>query len=333
MNPKPDLLPIITALRNDTGGGALIRRRVDPLSPVDVFIGIEPATGHLGVLLGIHRRLVPAARDLPGGTGFALRTHVIRDDVRDVINLGIFCTDAACEDIFLHLMEDIVSHLLAERSSEAALRAFLARVSLWQRFFILGRDSHLSEESQLGLFGELLVLRDLVIPAAGTAAGVEAWKGPEGSPQDFTVPNCALEVKCTRAKAGGRIPISNELQLDDRPFDFMVLVHVSVSQGGTDNPSLTDMVEGVRAEFAGPTLLTFNDKLITAGYLDAHVDRYRESRFFLRELDFYEVRDDFPRVRPGDFPVGVVEISYKIDVAAILPFKIEQPAVEARLRT
>jgi hypothetical protein len=332
MNPKPDLLPIITALRNDTGGGTLIRRRVDPSSPVDVYIGIDPATGHLGVLLGIHRRLVPTAKDLPGGAGFALRTHVIKDDVRDVINLGIFCTDAGSEDIFRHLMEDIVSHLLAERSSEAALRAFLARVSLWQRFFILGRDAHLSDESQVGLFGELLVLRDFVIPTVGPAAAVEAWKGPEGSPQDFAVAGGALEVKCTRAKAGGRIPISNELQLDDRPFGFMILVHISVSQGSASNPSLTDMVEGVRALLTGPAVLTFNDKLITAGYLDAHVDRYRESRFFLREMDFFEVRDDFPRIRPGDFPIGVVEISYKIDVAAVVPFKIEQAGVWAHLR-
>jgi hypothetical protein len=331
MNPKPELLPIIMALKNDTGGGALIRRRVDPSSPVDVYLGVEPATGHLGVLLGVHRRHVPAARDLPGGTGFTLRTHVIKDDVKDVINLGIFCTDTACEDIFLHFMEDIVSHLLTERSSEGALRAFLARVSLWQRFFVQGRNAYLTEEAQLGLFGELLVLRDLIIPAVGASTAVEAWKGPEGKPQDFTMASGALEVKCTRAKAGGRIPISNELQLDERPFGYMVLIHVSVSQSGTGNPSLTDMVEGVRALLSGPALLTFDDKLITAGFLDAHADRYRESRFLLRDIDFFDVRDNFPRVRPGDFRVGVVEISYKIDVAAIMPFKIEQPDVEARL--
>ena len=283
-----------------------IRRRVDPSSPVDVYLGVEPATGHLGVLLGVHRRHVPAARDLPGGTGFTLRTHVIKDDVKDVINLGIFCTDTACEDIFLHFMEDIVSHLLTECSSEAALRAFLARVSLWQRFFVQGRNAYLTEEAQLGLFGELLVLRDLIIPAVGPSTAVDAWNGPEGKPQDFTIGSVALEVKCTRANAGGRIPIANELQLDERPFDFLVLVHISVSQGGAGNPSLTDMVECVRAQLSGPALLSFNDKLITAGFLDAHADRYRESRFLLRDIRFFEVHDDFPRVRPGDFRVGVV---------------------------
>jgi hypothetical protein len=333
MNPSPDLQSIITALRSDTGGGAIIRRRVDPSSPVDVYLGVEPATGNLGVLLGVHRRLVPAARDLPGGAGFALKPHLIKDDGRDTINLGIFCTDVACEDVFRHFMEDIVPRLLAESSPESALRAFLTRVSLWQRFFVHGHDAHLSEESRVGLFGELLLLRDVLIPAAGQSAAVDGWKGPEGMPQDFVVDSGALEVKCTRAKAGERIPVSNELQLDERPFAHLILAHVLVTQGGAGSFSLTDMVESVRGLLAGPALLAFNDRLITAGYLDAHGDFYRESRFSVREVNFYEVRDDFPRLRADDVPQGVAEISYKIDVSAVQPFKVDKSVVEARFRT
>ena len=175
------------------------------------------------------------------------------------------------------------------------------------------------------------MLRDFVVPAVGPSTAVEAWDGPEGKPQDFTIGSVALEVKCSRANAGGRIPIASELQLDERPFDFLVLVHIPVSQGGAGNQSLTDMVGCVRAQLSGPALLSFNDKLITAGFLDAHADRYRESRFLIRDISFFEVHGNFPRIRPGDFSAGVVEISYKIDVAAIMPFEIEQPVVEARL--
>lgn len=333
MNPSPDLQSIITALRIDVGTGAIIRRRVDPSSPVDVYLAVEPSTGNLGVLLGVHRRIVPSTRDLPGGAGFALQPHVIKEEGRDTINLGIFCTDPACEDVFRHFMEDIVPRLLAERSSEAALRAFLTRVSLWQRFFVQGRDSYLSEESQVGLFGELLVLRDVLIPAVGQPAAVDGWKGPEGKPQDFVLERGAIEVKCTRSKAGERIPVSNELQLDERPFACLVLAHALVSLGGAGSFSLVDMVDSVRGLLSGPALQAFEDRLITAGYLDAHAEHYRNTRFFVREINFYEVRDDFPRLRAGDLPPGVAEITYKIDASSIQPYKLDNATVEARFRT
>ena len=102
-----------------------------------------------------------------------MRPLAVKDDGKDIVNLGVFCTDAACEDIFRHFMDDLVSHLLAETSSEAATRAFLASVGLWQRFFVCGAGSYLSEESQIGLFAELLLLRDLAHPAIGPSAGVE----------------------------------------------------------------------------------------------------------------------------------------------------------------
>ena len=173
MSPKPDLRPIIASLWSE-GGPGLVRRRMDPSSSVDVYVGLEPATAQLGVLLAVHRRLVPSQRDLPSGAGFALRPHAVKDDPKDVVNLGVFCTDTACEDIFLPFMEDLVSHLLAETGPEAAMKTFLARVGLWQRFFVAGGGTFLSEESQCGLFAELLMLRDLIIPAVGFSAAVGA---------------------------------------------------------------------------------------------------------------------------------------------------------------
>jgi hypothetical protein len=332
MSQWPDLLAIITTLRSSIGGGRLIRRRVDPSSPVDVYIGIDPAMGHIGVLLRLHRRLVPPERDRPGGAGFAIEIHAIPEDVKDIVNLGIFCTDPASEDLFVHFMHDIVSRLLEESGPEAAVRAFLTRVSLWQRFFVQGRDVHLSEDAQAGLFGELLLLRDLIIPATSPGVAVDAWKGPEGRPQDYVVAGGALEVKCTRAKTGGRIPIANELQLDERPFAFLILVHISASLAGAGHPSLPDIVADIRSLLTGPAISDFDDKLINAGYLNAHGIHYQEFRFLIRDVNFYEVRDAFPRIRPGDFSGGVVDIAYKIDVTGITPYQIERAAVEAMLR-
>ena len=296
---------------------------------------MDHAGSELGVLVAIHRRLIPTQKDLPTGSGFAVRPHVVKDDPKDIVNLGVFCTDAACEDIFLHFMRDLVAHLLTAAASEVALRTFLARVGLWQRYFVTGGGEHLSGERQCGLFGEVLLLRDLLIPAVGPSAAVDAWKGPEGCPQDFQTHSCVIEVKCSRAKAGIRISIANELQLDERPFPHLVLVLVAISGGGALNASLVELIAEVRLLLAssGRPLDVFNDQLINAGYVDAHGVFYSENRFFLREIRYFEVRDDFPRIRHGDFHAGVIEITYKLDLAAILPFEVEQAVVEGWLKT
>jgi Putative PD-(D/E)XK family member, (DUF4420) len=334
MSQMPDLGPIIASLRAEEGAG-LVRRLVDPSAPVRVYLGVDPAGAQPGVLVAVNRRLVPEQKNLPSGAGFAVRPTAVRDDPKDVVNLGVFCTDSACEDIFLHFMNDVVSHLLREAAADAAVKTFLARVSLWQRFFVAGGDSLLSAEAQCGLFAELLMLRDILIPSAGASAAVDGWKGPEGGPQDFVLNPCAVEVKCSRAKAGAKIPISNEQQLDERPFPHLVLAHVAAAAGGGSNQSLTDLVADVRSLLAGSgrPLDAFNDRLITAGCVDAHEARYSENRLFVREVRYFEVRDDFPRVRPGDFPPGVVDVTYKLDPAALVPFEVDQAAVEGWLKS
>lgn len=332
MSQMPDLQPIIASLRSETGKG-LVRRLVHPLSAVKVYLGLDPSDAQLGVLLTVHRRHVPAQKDLPAGTGFAVRLH--KDDGKDMVTLGVFCTDTACEDIFLHFVDDLVSHLLAESGPETALKTFLARVGLWQRFFVGGGGGSLSEEAQSGLFAELLLLRDLLLPSVGPSLAVDAWKGPGGSPQDFVLNPCAVEVKCSRAKAGGRIAISNEQQLDERPFPHLVLVHVGVTVGGGANPSLVDLVADLRSLLSatGRPLGVFNDTLLTAGWLDAHAARYCETRYFVREVRSFEVRDGFPRIRPGDVPPGVVDITYKLDPAALTPFEVDRAVVEGWLKS
>ena len=52
--------------------------------------------------------------------------------------------------------------------------------------------------------------------------------------------------------------------------------------------------------------------------------RYSENRLFVRDIRYFEVRDDFPRIRPGDLPPGVVDITYKIDPSSLAPFEVER---------
>jgi len=53
------------------------------------------------------------------------------------------------------------------------------------------------ETVHVGLFGELLVLKTLMIPCFGPSA-VNQWSGPESERHDFVGDRLRLEVKTTR---------------------------------------------------------------------------------------------------------------------------------------
>ena len=59
------------------------------------------------------------------------------------------------------------------------------------------------------------------------------------------------------------------------------------------------------------------ERLIAAGYFDAHADRYVR-RFALADIRVVEVKDDFPRLTPGSVPLGVTKATYEIDLDKVL---------------
>ena len=57
----------------------------------------------------------------------------------------------------------------------------------------------------------------------------------------------------------------------------------------------------------------FAERLLSAGYLDAHADRYPR-RFELARIRLIEVGQGFPRLTPGAVPAGVLKAMYEIDL-------------------
>ena len=56
-----------------------------------------------------------------------------------------------------------------------------------------------------------------------------------------------------------------------------------------------------------------SDRLLSAGYFDAHADRYPR-RFALSAVRVVEVDNDFPRLTPGRVPSGILKARYEIDL-------------------
>ena len=145
---------------------------------------------------------------------------------------------------------------------------------------MLSAIGRLSEKQEIGLFGELLVLRHLVRRVGGELA-VEAWTGPSGEEHDFALDGYDIEVKTTVAE-GRTHSISSVTQLQATSGRNLWLLSVPLTAGGSAGRSLPELVEAIHGELLSPTAVNaFRSALDAAGWEPGCENLYRR-RFILR---------------------------------------------------
>lgn len=153
---------------------------------------------------------------------------------------------------------------------------------------ILSMPGLMSEELEVGLFGELTLLRHL-IKTIGPGPALAAWQGPSKGEHDFTLPEGEVEVKTTLAE--GRSHWINGLgQLEpsvDRRLWLISFQFTVNSEGQT----LADLIGSIRTELADAK----------------HVDRFMAEANKGGWRDRYAAgtgRRLLPRTPPAIFGVG-----------------------------
>ena len=191
--------------------------------------------------------------------------------------------------------------------------AIVETVTQWRS--VLAARSRMSNEGEIGLFGELLALESL--HAAIGSAAVDAWRGTENEEHDFGLNEIDVEIKTT---AGERRThwISGVRQLlpsVDRP---LALVSVQVTRGGMTGRTLAELVDALRS--AVDDVTQFDAKLARIGWEDAAADLYIERWALRSHPAAFEISGDFPRLTPAllsTLPVddeSLVDVRYRIDL-------------------
>lgn len=301
----------------EAGGGAgqgAIRRRLLPESSLDVFTEVR----------------FPS-RDW----ALVVRSSELLEDRDLVLTTGLTCrTSSGCVEIvagpqterqlFCILLADLVSQLSSPGNAPVA--ALARRLAAWQRMLSRGLPTGLTPEVRLGLFGELLVLRDVMLPAIGTDA-VRAWVGPSSAPQDFAHLSTFVEVKTVSRREPGRCRISDERQLDSTGTEALFLVHQVVSSVA-EGAALGELVDELRGDpLVQADLAWFDNSLLEIGWLDAHRSRYDQDRYSLTRRRCFSVAEGFPRIIPSALPLGVSDVSYILDLSACHSFQLNEEAV------
>ena len=181
----------------------------------------------------------------------------------------------------------------------------------------------LSASQEIGLFGELLVLEEL-IDWLGADRAVECWRGPLWGEHDFSLPNFDMEVKTT-TQSDRKHRISSAVQLEPTVGRPLWLVSVQLRTAGIEAPTLARKVKEVEAQLPSPqTKAHYDRQLRRIGW--SHEDRmlYSNSYHLRNEILVYQVGPDFPGLTESRLMMAGVgferlsDISYTLNITGLL---------------
>ena len=306
---------------NSIPGEGLLERRILPNAKSNLFLAIERPSGSRMLLF--HAKLGSVAKHLPfpGSRCFEVRTEEVK---AKCLTIQLVLTNRDFTELFDVLIQDISSFLAEEQNDDIMARKFFERLARWKVFFDRCSPNGLGENAQQGLYGELMILRDCILPNIDKKAAISAWTGPLNEVQDFQFPSCAVEVKTTSSKQHQKLSVNSERQLDESAVPLLFVVHLSFNLSLTDGETLPDIVGNLRKSLEDNTnsLMLFNDRLLESGYLDQHSDNYSHRTYTLRELNVYKVEGDFPRITEKDIRNGVGDVHYTVSVAECRHFRV-----------
>jgi hypothetical protein len=297
-------------------------RRVYPQSPHEIFIAVRHPDGSRMLTLGVTTRAAGEAlrrlHTLPRTRGIEMQFARLGEGNGE---LRVALTDNNLREVFNPLASDIASTAQAELGPAEAVLAAVSRFEHWRRMLQSLADSGLVPEARRGLFGELTILRNHLLPALPAFDAVRAWTGPMAANQDFQLPHAAIEVKTSSGKEPQALVVSNERELDEKGVPRLVLAHLSLDERrGGNGESLNAAVDRTRdaaTDAAARTLL--DDLLVRAGYLRQQRELYDEPRYTVRKQHFWNVAGDFPRITEADLRPGVGDCRYSISTAGLEP--------------
>lgn len=288
---------------------------VMPAGPLELSAGRRAPDNAEAVLVGFPAARLAVGDKLPEGQGFVVQ-RVNRED-KDMLWLALTRKAAGSSDLFTDMACNVTGALddavAAEADVAKLLRVFIGRVGAWQEFMRRGSQA-LSPEVEIGLIGELATFLEVIEAGVSAVAAVEGWLGPLDGVQDFELGIGALEVKSTLSSVGFPAHIGSLEQLDNavRQPLFVVGKRLRQAESGLGLPDFVAAAKGVAKGHPGAAS-ALDDRLVAAGYFDAHADRYPR-RFAVVGTLVIEVGDTFPRLTIGRVPAGVTKAAYDIDL-------------------
>ena len=203
---------------------------------------------------------------------------------------------------------------------------------------LLRRDPTLTVEREIGLLGELLILRTLC-DEVGVADAVSSWRGPASEEHDFSVYDVNLEIKTTSAERRTHW-IGSLTQLVPTASRPLWLISHQLTRGGPRNgQSLRELIEDLRYTIGdGQQRESFERRLLAAGWTTGYEQTAGDPWLRRGRSLAFTVDRSFPRLTPSILSAAgaslndILDVRYRIDLTD-LPAATHMPKLIAALQT
>jgi hypothetical protein len=200
--------------------------------------------------------------------------------------------------------------------------AIIETLKAWRT--LLAPLAVMSEEQQVGLWGELYILKLML----NSVISANCWVGPQGEPHDFRAGTIELEIKTTRSLKRIHV-ISNLNQLTPTMGHKLFLISLQVAPAGTrGGENLSQMVNSICQQVAliegAKEADDIREKIKNLGYREQHSGFYL-GPFVLRNAPrVIFVDKTFPRITReyiekivGREASRIEDIQYRVDVEGL----------------
>jgi hypothetical protein len=187
---------------------------------------------------------------------------------------------------------------------------------------LLAPRKRLSDEQEIGLFGELGVYEHL-LTTIGEESATRSWVGSDEEEHDFVLADADVEVKTTRGEA--RIhTIGSVTQLQASPGRplFLASLQFTAAGGAADGESLPARIERIRGQLS-KSRAVFDSELRAAGWDDRDAFELYKRRYVPRSTPrTFLVDEKFPAITSSALdatvarPELIVSVSYRIDLSS-----------------
>lgn len=312
-----------------------LNRRILTDVNYDVYIAINKPSNTRILMLRFKNYESFENISFPTSKSFVVNRVSLPKGEKGFSTLTLTLTDVKYKDIFTVLVADVIDLIGDFQEAKSAMPVFFNRLKKWQYFLEKLSPEGLSEAAQQGLYGELWFLEKLVIPTLGSLAAVQKWTGSKKTHQDFQFLKCTVEVKTTSGKQPQRLSIASERQLDNTGTGKIILFHLSLDKRCGQGETLPGIIDRLRHSISDNSDASreFENHLLSSGYLNIHRKNYEKISYAVREHNYFEVEENFPRIIESDLRPGVGDVLYTISVAECKKFCISESEVIELIET
>ncbi|TWH58388.1 putative PD-(D/E)XK family protein DUF4420 [Desulfitobacterium sp. LBE] len=311
-------------LKNWSGHDPLLSRQMKLSQEILAVFAVRKIDGRHVLYLQCNPEDAAKGHKYPAWKGISIEFSGFGNSGMDGCFVRIEQCEGSADEVYLAVCDDLCV-CLKGTDRENLRKKLSSALERWRRFFSLRDSIKLTREEQLGLFGELWLLRSMLLNGLGQQA-IACWKGPYHEVFDYSLSNMSIEVKTTASKMPYKVYISNEMQLDDRlAGGKLALCFIALQPNDFSGETLEDIVKGIEDYIQGEEAACslFKDKIFGCGLGSPYIGNYT-ARYIVKEHAFFNIAEGFPRILSGNLPNGLGDISYSLEISACASYGISE---------